>query len=79
MAKVITNLWHGPRLLRLGPQLHLMVAYPRCGLPAGSGWNDAMVQAYAIVAFDSWALRHPKATLASMIDDDTIAAHGTEG
>eukprot|EP00973_Karenia_brevis_P095696 12428667-Karenia_brevis.AAC.1 len=62
-VKMHTNLWQGPRILRIGGSFAEEVLYATRGLPAGSKWNDVYVKAYAIEGFDQFIYRNPDVRL----------------
>ena len=70
-----TSGW-GPRLLKLGQQVAQRWVYARKDLPAGSGFNDAMVKAYGLRAFDKYTAQEPASELQSFIDDNGVFRHG---
>ena len=56
LARVLNNLWRGPRAVRMGQRLDPRKLHARSGLPAGSGFSDIAVIAYTVQGYDAWAI-----------------------
>ena len=73
LGKFCRNYWRTPRLVKLQNNYSSLISFSGHGLPAGSMFNNAMVVAYALEAFDHFCIAHPAVQLLSFVDDDNLA------
>ena len=77
IARVLINLWRGPRAIKMLTTVHWRKHYARSGLPAGSSFADLAVIAYCIEQYDGLVDRWPRVTLSVYVDDQQISSTGT--
>ena len=78
VAKMVRNIWKGPRLVRIGRTYCPKIVFSNSGLPAGSKFNRSLVMAYCKEPYTRFAERHPNVNFQAFVDDTYIGFFATK-
>ena len=78
LARVLINLWRGPRAIKIRTAIDGTKHFARSGLPAGSTFADLAVMVYTAEGYDWLCAKWPLMQLTVYVDDHHVASTGSE-